>query len=92
MHRSIETHELTRIDLSAFHVVQISDGRDTVVLWEAPFSANLGSTREEAFTLTIRLPNPLDAMRRKDVCERLQAHLTASRQSAARRRVQALAA
>jgi hypothetical protein len=74
MHRSIEPHELTKIDLARFHVVQVSDGTYTVVLWEAS-----ESPRFEASTLTIRLCDPLNPVRRKDVCERLQAHLVASR-------------
>jgi hypothetical protein len=86
MHQSIEPHELTKIDLAHFQVVQVSNGLQTVVLWEAPdIFAN------EAPTLTIRLCDPLNPMRRKDVCEHLQAHLSASREQKRQRRAIALA-
>ncbi|BAN25096.1 hypothetical protein [Caballeronia insecticola] len=79
MHHSIEPHELTQIDLSRFQVVQVSDGTFTVVLWEAPEAES--QVRAEASTLTIRLCDPLNPVRRKDVCEHffLRAHLAASR-------------
>ena len=32
MHQSIESHELTKIDIARFQVVQVSDGTFTVVL------------------------------------------------------------
>jgi hypothetical protein len=79
MHHSIEPHELTKIDLSRFQVVQVSDGTFTVVLWEAPESNALSGLHAEASTLTIRLCDPLNPVRRKDVCEHLRAHLAASR-------------
>ncbi|SAK97810.1 hypothetical protein AWB77_05769 [Caballeronia fortuita] len=81
MHHSIEPHELTRIDLARFQVVQVSDGTFTVVLWEAPEARANGSPMQhvETSTLTIRLCDPLNPVRRKDVCERLRAHLAASR-------------
>jgi hypothetical protein len=70
MHRSIEPHELTKTDLADFRIVQVSDGMQTVILWEAS-----GSLRAEPPTLTIRLRDPLDPVRRRDVCMRLQARL-----------------
>ncbi|SAL23557.1 hypothetical protein AWB71_01256 [Caballeronia peredens] len=81
MHHSIEPHELTQIDLSRFQIVQVSDGTFTVVLWEAPETESqaLANARAEASTLTIRLCDPLNPVRRKDVCEHLRAHLAASR-------------
>lgn len=81
MHHSIEPHELTKIDLSRFQVVQVSDGTFTVVLWEAPEpdAESLTGLHAETSTLTIRLCDPLNPVRRKDVCEHLQAHLAASR-------------
>lgn len=81
MHHSIEPHELTKIDLSRFQVVQVSDGTFTVVLWEAPEpdAQSLAGLHAETSTLTIRLCDPLNPVRRKDVCEHLQAHLAASR-------------
>ncbi len=69
MHHSIEPHELTKIDLARFQIVQVSDGTYSVVLWEAP-----DNSRAEVATLTIRLCDPLNPVRRKDVCERLQAY------------------
>jgi hypothetical protein len=90
MHHSIEPHELGKIDLGRFQVVQVSDGTHTVVLWEAPEPEALTSVRLQASTLTIRLCDPLNPVRRKDVCERLQAHLAASRgggQNVARQRM-----
>ncbi|WP_250514845.1 hypothetical protein [Caballeronia sp. INDeC2] len=76
MHHSIEPHELMKIDIARFQIVQVSDGNFTVVLWEAPAA---GSNHMETSTLTIRLCDPLNAVRRKDVCEHLRAHLAASR-------------
>ncbi|WP_157056073.1 hypothetical protein [Candidatus Burkholderia verschuerenii] len=70
MHRSIEPHELTKIDLAVFRIVQVSNGTQTVVLWEAS-----GRLHAEPPTLTIRLCDPLNPVRCKDVCERLQARL-----------------
>ena len=82
MDHAIDPHELTRIDPDRYQVVQVSDGTNTVVLWEAPahdLIAGNGplktSRRDEAATLTIRLCDPLNPVRRKDVCERLQARL-----------------
>lgn len=81
MHQSIESHELTKIDIARFQVVQVSDGTFTVVLWEAPDTDADGppALRPQASTLTIRLCDPLNAVRRKDVCEHLRAQLAASR-------------
>ena len=81
MHHSIEPHELTKIDLACFQIVQVSDGTFTVVLWEAPESdsEDLSLLLAEPSTLTIRLCDPLNPVRRKDLCEHLQAHLDASR-------------
>jgi hypothetical protein len=81
MHHSIEPHELTKIDIARFHVVQVSDGTFTVVLWEAPESDadDPPVMHAETSTLTIRLCDPLNAVRRKDVCEHLRAQLAASR-------------
>ncbi len=81
MHHSIEPHELTRIDLARFQIVQVSDGTFTVVLWEAPErdTDDPPATHMEMSTLTIRLCDPLNPVRRKDVCEHLRAHLAASR-------------
>ena len=80
MHHSIEPHELTKIDLAPFKIVQVSDGTFTVVLWEAPdFEDALSPLHAEASTLTIRLCDPLNPVRRKDVCEHLRAHLAMSR-------------
>jgi hypothetical protein len=81
MHCSIEPHELTQIDLSRFQLVQVSDGIFTVVLWEAPAAGEPApiSRQADASTLTIRLCDPLNPVRRKDVCEHLRAHLAASR-------------
>ncbi|MDR5838436.1 hypothetical protein [Caballeronia sp. LZ034LL] len=76
MHHSIEPHELTHIDLSRFQVVQVSDGTFTVVLWEA---AELTPAPTGPATLTIRLCDPLNPVRRKDVCEHLRTHLAAAR-------------
>ncbi len=74
MHRSIEPHKLTKIDLAIFQIVQVSDGAQTVVLWEAS-----GRLHAETPTLTIlRLCDPLNPVRRKDVCECLQARLATS--------------
>jgi hypothetical protein len=87
MHQSIEPHELTKIDLARFQVVQVSNGLQTVVLWEAPEVFD-----EDAPTLTIRLCDPLNPVRRKDVCEHLRAHLSASREQKQLRRASALAA
>ncbi|BCQ25144.1 hypothetical protein NK8_33210 [Caballeronia sp. NK8] len=81
MHHSIESHELTHIDLARFQVVQVSDGTFTVVLWEAP------GRDEQASTLTIRLCDPLNPVRRKDVCEHLRAHLAVSRRTKRREAV-----
>jgi hypothetical protein len=81
MHQAIEPHELTKIDLARFQVVQVSDGTHTVVLWEAPEPATNRLKHIDACTLTIRLCDPLNPVRRKDVCERLQAHLAASRET-----------
>ncbi|WP_244816995.1 hypothetical protein [Caballeronia sp. Lep1P3] len=89
MHHSIEPHELSKINLACFQVVQVSDGTHTVVLWEAPEADTPMPLHLKASTLTIRLCDPLNPVRRKDVCERLQAHLAASRdgkKSAARQR------
>jgi hypothetical protein len=81
MHQSIESHELTKIDIARFQVVQVSDGTFTVVLWEAPDTDadDPPALRPQASTLTIRLCDPLNAVRRKDVCEHLRAQLAASR-------------
>jgi hypothetical protein len=88
MHHSIEPHELGKVDLEHFQIVQVSDGTHTVVLWEAPEPDTLVPLHARAATLTIRLCDPLNPVRRKDVCKRLQAHLAASRgrKSAARPR------
>ncbi|SPB12972.1 hypothetical protein NOV72_00272 [Caballeronia novacaledonica] len=87
MHHSIEPHELTKIDIACFHVVQVSDGTFTVVLWEAPERDAYDPLvlHSHPSTLTIRLCDPLNPVRRKDVCERLQAHLAASRARRTRR-------
>lgn len=84
MHHSIEPHELAKIDLAHFQVVQVSDGTHTVVLWEAPEPDAPAPLHVKPSTLTIRLCDPLNPVRRKDVCERLQAHLAASRDGTAR--------
>ncbi|GGD93600.1 hypothetical protein [Caballeronia grimmiae] len=92
MHHSIEPHELGKVDLACFQIVQVSDGTNTVVLWEAPDPEASMPLHMQAATLTIRLCDPLNPVRRKDVCERLQAHLAASRRankSAARQRTHA---
>jgi hypothetical protein len=82
MHQSIEPHELTKIDLALFRIVQVSDGTQTVILWEAPGSGEDAlHLHTQGFTLTIRLCDPLNPVRRKDVCEHLQAHLAASREA-----------
>jgi hypothetical protein len=92
MHQSIEPHELTKIDLALFHIVQVSDGMQTVVLWEAPEDdSTMHIHTEEGSTLTIRVCDPLNPVRRKDVCEHLQAHLKASREKRQQRRASALA-
>lgn len=90
MHHSIEPHELGQIDLARFQVVQVSDGTHTVVLWEAPEPDFSMPLHIQAATLTIRLCDPLNPVRRKDVCERLQAHLAASRNDKRAARQQAL--
>lgn len=81
MHHSIEPHELTKIDLARYQVVQVSDGTFTVVLWEAPEpdADDPPMLHTTTSTLTIRLCDPLNPVRRKDVCEHLQAHLAATR-------------
>ncbi len=79
VHHSIEPHELSKIDLAAFQVVQVSDGTHTVVLWEAPEPDLSMRPHMQAATLTVRLCDPLNPVRRKDVCERLQSHLRAVR-------------
>jgi len=79
MHRSIDPHELSKIDLAPFQVVQVSDGTHTVVLWEAPEPDLSMGPHMQAATLTIRLCDPLNPVRRKDVCEHLQWHLSAMR-------------
>ena len=58
--------------------MQVSDGTHTVVLWEAPES-DLSMRPHMQAMLTIRLCDPLNPVRRKDVCERLQSHLSAMR-------------
>lgn len=99
MQRTIEPHELDHVDLSHFRVIQVSDGQHTVVLWEGPLP--LGhlsagkinpSVIDASATLTIRLPNPLDAGRRRDICEHLWSRIGGRRRPAhnAERRVQRL--
>jgi hypothetical protein len=78
MHRTIEPQDLDHVDLSHYQVIQVSDGQHSVVIWEGPLS--LGDLRagevrpsltDSASTLTIHVPNSLDAGRRRDICEHL---------------------
>lgn len=84
MHRSIYPHELDKTDLSHFRVIQVSDGVQNVVIWEDPpplpslhASARTIETADDAATLTIRVSNPLDAGRRRDICEHLRPRIAA---------------
>src|SRR5690349_19905973 len=81
MHHSIEPHELTKIDLARYQVVQVCDGTLTVVLWEEPEpdADDPPMLHTTTSTLTIRLCDPLNPMQRKDVCEQMQAHLATTR-------------
>jgi hypothetical protein len=96
MHRTIEPQDLDHVDLSHYQVIQVSDGQHSVVIWEGPLS--LGELRagevrpsltDSASTLTIRVPNPLDAGRRRDICEHVWSRVSDRRAAArsARRRV-----
>jgi hypothetical protein len=91
MHRTIEPHELKKIDIARFQIVQVSDGTNTVVLWEIAEPAQAHGMHGEASTLTIRLCDPLNPVRRKDVCEQLAARLAAPRRRAVSRQSQHIA-
>ncbi|MDR5753430.1 MULTISPECIES: hypothetical protein [unclassified Caballeronia] len=89
MHRTIEPHDLDHVDLSHYQVIQVSDGHHSVVIWEGPLplgDLRAGEVRpsltDSASTLTISVPNPLDAGRRRDICQHVWSRVTGRRAAA----------